>query len=154
MLFIFLNVNSLYKVRCTLHNVHCALQSHKDLWRCQMVIALSLPWYHILGTFRFLQMTPIHLVGLTVPDEVPLDLRALILQLRVQRLLHQLLDWNNKSNGIICNQFSGCKSGMEGPLSTKQTFSPEHSSPQKPSGQPCKPQSPPLLASFSTLPPV
>ena len=34
----------------------------------------------------------IHLVGLTVPDEVPLDLRTLILQLRVQRLLHQLLD--------------------------------------------------------------
>ena len=34
------------------------------------------------------QDAQIHLVGLTVANEVPLDLGAGILQLRVQRLLH------------------------------------------------------------------
>ena len=49
---------------------------------------------------------------------------------------------------LNCN---GCQSLWKGSLSIK---SPEYSSPQKPSDQPCKPQSPPLLASFSTLPPA
>ena len=41
------------------------------------------------------QDAQIHLVGLTVANEVPLDLGAGILQLGVQRLLHQLLSNDN-----------------------------------------------------------